>query len=319
MRLAAPGDLVLLISPDRKRFIIRLVAGGEFHTHRGVVQFDHCIGAPFGHPVTSHNGGRFTMLRPNMEEILKALPRATQIVYPKDIGYILLKLSIVPGATVIEAGSGSGVLTAALARYVTPGGHVYSYDAREDMIERARSNLDRIGLVDAVTFHQRSIEFGFAETDVDALFLDVREPWLYLLQATGALADGGFFGAIVPTINQVTELVKGLARGPFAEVEVSELLLRQYRPIPERVRPLDRLTAHTGYLLFARKTRTPALWPDAGEDAIDEGGGEPDIDQDSVGAVDPDADHDREGAFDAGYDADLSREWFDPNAVIRPD
>jgi len=300
MRLAQPDDLVLLISPDRKRFIVRLVPGGAFHTHRGVVLFDDCIGQPLGHRVTSHNGARFTVLRPSMEELLKSLPRSTQIVYPKDVGYILLKLSILPGTCVIEAGSGSGVLTTALARYVTPGGHVYSYDVRADMIERARSNLERVGLAHAVTFHQQSIEAGFVQTEVDALFLDVREPWLYLRQAVAALSDGGFFGAIVPTINQVTDLVKGLARGPFVEVEVSELMLRQYRPVPERVRPLDRMTAHTGYLLFARKTRADDPRRGLTEDAEDDA-----AEPDEVGQV--------------GNDVDGQGEWFDPNALIYPD
>jgi len=253
MTLARADDLVLLISPDRKRFVVLLEPGEVFHTHRGMIAHDDLIGQPLGRVVHSHNGARFTVLRPSMEEVLMTQTRSTQIVYPKDIGYILLKLSVVPGARVIEAGSGSGVLTTALARYVTPGGHVYSYEARPEMLELARENVARVGLADAVTFRQRSIEIGFADSDVDALFLDVREPWLYLDQAVEAMADGAFFGSLVPTINQVVRLVKGLTRGRFQDIDVCELMLRKYKAVPERVRPLDRLTAHTGFLLFARK------------------------------------------------------------------
>jgi len=257
MRTAQPGDLVLLVSSDHKRFIVRLAPGDDLHTHRGVVAHDQILGQIPGASVSSHIGARFTLLRPSWNELLMTLPRATQIVYPKDIGLLLLRLSIAPGTRVIEAGSGSGVLTTALARYVTPGGHVYSYDVRPDMLERARANVARVGLEDAVTFSQRSIEAGFQETDVDALFLDVREPWLYLGQAAAAMAEGSFFGAIVPTVNQVVDLVAGLARQPFTDVDIIELLERRYKAVPQRVRPLDRLTAHTGFLLFARRLSAP--------------------------------------------------------------
>jgi tRNA (adenine57-N1/adenine58-N1)-methyltransferase len=189
-----------------------------------------------------------------------SLPRATQIVYPKDIGLILIKLSVVPGVRVVEAGSGIGILTTAFARYVKPGGHVYSYDALADMLEKAQANVRRAGLEGAVTFRQRTIEIGFEEDDADALFLDVREPHLYLAQAAAALCEGGFFGAIVPTINQVVELVGALARQPFTDVEILELLERHYKALPERIRPLDRLSAHTGFLVFARRlARRPAV------------------------------------------------------------
>ncbi|MFQ5460647.1 MAG: tRNA (adenine-N1)-methyltransferase [Anaerolineae bacterium] len=246
------GETVLLLSPDKKRFLVRLAAGETFHCHRGVIPHDDVIGLPAGAHLASHSGSLFTVLRPSMEEVLLSVKRAGQIVYPKDIGYILLKLNVVPGATVIEAGTGSGALACAMARYVGPEGRVHSYESRADMLAVARENLARMGLLEAVSFHHSDIEAGFEEEDADALFLDVREPWLYLSQATAALAPGGFFGALVPTVNQVVSLAGGLADGPFADIEISELLLRQYKALPSRVRPMDRLTPHTGYLLFAR-------------------------------------------------------------------
>jgi tRNA (adenine57-N1/adenine58-N1)-methyltransferase catalytic subunit len=254
MPLPQPGDVVLLISPDRKRFVLRLTPGEQLHTHRGIINHDDVLAQQLGSGLLSHTGHRFTVLQPSIDETLMSLRRATQIVYPKEIGYILLKLSITPGRRVIEAGSGSGVLTAALARYVSPDGHIYSYEARPDMINLARANVDRVGLADVVTFHLQSIEVGFEEREVDAVFLDVREPWLYLEQSIVALTDGAFFGAIVPTVNQLVDLVTALTRrATFTDVEIDELMLRQYKPVPERLRPMDRLTAHTGYLVFARK------------------------------------------------------------------
>lgn len=248
------GDIVLLISPDLKRFLVQLEPGAEQHTHRGFVRHDDIIGQPTGKVVLSHSGQRFTVLRPSMEELLTSVKRATQIVYPKDAGYILLKLDVVPGKRVVEAGSGSGSFTIALARYVTPGGHVYSYEIREDMHNLARNNVTHVGLQDAVTFHHQSIEEGFHEREVDAVFLDVREPWLYLEQAAEAMAGGAFFGAIVPTVNQMVALTTAIQRRErFTDLEVAELMLRQYKTVPERVRPMDRMTAHTGFLAFARR------------------------------------------------------------------
>ncbi len=249
------GELVLLVSADKKRFVVRLVPGEEFHTHKGYIAHDDLIGLAMGSTVLSHTGKRFLIMRPSFEELLMTVRRATQIMYPKDVGYILLKLSIQPGTTVVEAGSGSGALTCALARYVTPGGHVHTFEAREDMLHLAQTNVARLGLEGSVTFHQRDVlADGFDVTDADAVFLDLREPWLALDHAAAALQDGGFLGALVPTINQVTELADGLERRRvFTDVEIAEIMLRLYKTNAARVRPLDRLTAHTGYLIFARK------------------------------------------------------------------
>lgn len=255
MRLPQPGEIVMLVSADRKRFIFALSAdgAGAMHTHHGIVPHADIRATPFGGRVASHTGATFLVLRPSFEQILLSTQRATQILYPKDIGLVLLKLSIVPGTRVAECGTGSGALTTALARYVTPGGRVYSYEARAEAQELARRNLGRLGLDGAVDFHVRDIAEGFVETDLDALFLDVKEPWAYLDQALAALSGGGFLGALVPTVNQVAALVDAFAERPLAEVEVCEVLLRQFRAVPGRIRPFDRLTAHTGYLLFVRK------------------------------------------------------------------
>lgn len=253
MDVAAAGDLVLLLSSDEKRFIIRLEAGGELHTHRGLVRHDDLIGQPLGRAVRSHLGEPFVALQPSTHDLIMNVSRATQIVYPKEIGYMLLKLGVGPGARVIEAGSGSGALTLALAYYVRPTGRVYSYEVRPDMAHLAARNLKRVGLDEWVEIKQRDITEGFDERDVDACFLDVRTPWEYLQQVYEALKGGGFFGALVPTTNQVSDLLAGLQAHPFADVEACEIMLRQYKPVPARLRPMDRLTAHTGYLIFARK------------------------------------------------------------------
>ena len=253
MIIVQPNDLVLMLAPDDKRFLIRMTPGLQLHTHRGFIPHDAIIGQPFGSAVKTQMGERFLLLQPSTFDLVMHIKRASQIVYPKEIGYILLRMNIVPGARVIESGTGSGGLTLALSRFVRPGGCIYTYDEREDMLELARKNLERVGALDVVQLKQRDIRAGFDERDVDALFLDVREPWMFLAQAHVALKGGGFFGSLVPTANQLTDLLREMeSYGGWTDVEVTEILMRQYKPVADRLRPEDRMIAHTGYLLFAR-------------------------------------------------------------------
>ena len=252
--LAQANDRVLLISADGKRFLVTLLPGGCFHTHMGKIVHDELIGNPLGRRVLSHLGHPFILLRPSIHDLLMNVKRVTQIIYPKEIGQIMLWLDVGAGKRIIEAGSGSGALTIALAHCVQPDGLIYSYETRADMLKAARRNVERAGFADQVQWHQRDISEGFEQTNVDALFLDVREPWEYLSQVETALADGGFFGALLPTTNQVSELLAELQRrSAFISIEVLEMFLRRYKPVPQRLRPRDTMIGHTGYLVFARK------------------------------------------------------------------
>jgi len=252
LKVAHEDDLVLLIGSDAKRYLVRLRAGDRFHTHKGIIDHDDLIARPLGREVFSHLDQRFVALLPSIHDLLMNVRRASQIIYPKEIGQILLKLDVGDGKRVIEAGTGSGALTIALAHFVGPHGLVFSYEIREDMINLARHNLEAVGLADRVRLIHRDIAEGFTETDVDALFLDVREPWDYLHQVCAALEDGGFFGALVPTTNQVSDLLAAMGRHPFSSVEVLEILLRKYKTVPARLRPQDQMVGHTGFLIFAR-------------------------------------------------------------------
>jgi tRNA (adenine57-N1/adenine58-N1)-methyltransferase len=254
MNVAQEDDLVLLIGQDRKQFVLRLQAGAQLQTHRGCINHDDLLGQPLGREVHSHLGYPFVVLEPSTFDLIRQLKRTTQIMYPKDIGYTLLKLNVMPGSQVIEAGTGSGGLTLALARAVRPDGRLYSYEIRPDILRLAQKNMEALGLAGSVDFRLRDIAEGFDERDVDALFLDVRQPWAFLPQAVEALKDSGFFGAILPTANQVAELVRALeAQQTFGHIEVEEILVRPYKAVPTRLRPADRMVAHTGYLIFARK------------------------------------------------------------------
>ncbi len=249
---AREGDLAQLLSVGHRFFLLRLMPGEVLHTHKGVVKHDDLIGLPWGTQVYSHLGASFYLLRPSLADLLKETRRNTQIMFPKDIGFVLVSLSIGPGQTVLEAGTGSGALTTALAFAVGREGRVISYERRPEMQRLAQRNLRRVGLEDRVTFKLRDIALGFDERDVDALFLDVPNPEDYIPQVREALKTGGFFGSLVPTTNQVSRLVAALQAHDFAFIEVCEVLLRYYKPVPERLRPTDRMVAHTGYLIFAR-------------------------------------------------------------------
>jgi len=265
------GDLVLLIDAKNKLFIFRLQDGQELQTHRGVVRHSDLIGAAWGSRVATHLGETLQLLSPSLHDLLLHLPRQSQIVFPKDIGYLLLRLSVGSGARVIEAGTGSGAMTLALAWAVGADGHVFSYDRRNDMQQLALRNLARVGLEARVTFHERPIEDGFVETDVDALFLDLPDPQLVLPQVRQALRPGSPFAAILPTMNQIAALLSAMETHEFAFPEVCEILLRFYKTVPQRLRPLDRMVAHTGYLVFGRPL-SPGSSPAAAEGWTPQGG-----------------------------------------------
>jgi tRNA (adenine57-N1/adenine58-N1)-methyltransferase len=213
---------------------------------------DDLIGKPWVSQVYSHLGSSFYLMPPALGSLLQDSRRNTQIMYPKDIGYILVNMGIGPGCRVVEAGTGSGVLTTALAWAVGPQGHVVSYEVRPDMQNLARKNLEKLGLLDRVDLKLKDIALGLDESHVEILFLDVPNPYDMLEQVYTAMMPGGFFGCILPTSNQVSRMISALHRNNFAFVDICEIMLRFYKANPNRLRPTDRMVAHTGYLVFAR-------------------------------------------------------------------
>jgi tRNA (adenine57-N1/adenine58-N1)-methyltransferase len=265
---AREGDLAQLVGNDHKHFMIRLEPGRQLQTHRGYVNHDDLIGLPWGSQVHSHIGKPFHLLEPSIHDMVLDTQRNTQIMYPKDIGFILINMDIGPGRQVLEAGTGSGAFTTALAFAVGAEGRVITYEVRPEMQKLAQKNLSKVGLEDRVTFKLGDIEEGFDERNLDAVFLDVPNPEDYIPQTRATLKTGGYLGCILPTVNQISRLILALKKNDFAFIEVCEILLRYYKTIPQRLRPTDRMVAHTGYLVFAR----PIIpIPDA-EQTLDENG-----------------------------------------------
>jgi tRNA (adenine57-N1/adenine58-N1)-methyltransferase len=247
-----PGQLVMLLNAKDKRYFISAQEGQVMHTNEGILNLDEVRAAGWGRQVRTHKGYAFTVMRPTLYDLIKSVKRRTQIIYPKEIGYIAMKLGIGPGCRIVEAGCGSGGLTTALAWLVGDTGKVYTYERREEFFNLCRQNLERIGLAHRVEQFHHDIAEGFHAHEADALFLDVREPCDYIRYIPDAVVPGAPIGFLLPTTNQVQDLLKALEGGPFRQVEVLEIFLRHYKPVPERLRPDDRMVAHTGFLVFAR-------------------------------------------------------------------
>jgi len=259
----AAGDLGLLVTSDHKRYLITMQPRQQLHTHQGIYHHDDLIGRAWGDEVRSQLGQSALLLVPGLGDLMTHLRRGTQIIYPKDAAYLVHRLGLRAGSRVVEAGTGSGGLTVALAWAVAPTGVVYTYETRIDNYQLAQRNLERVGLRSFVQCFHGAVEDGFQQQDADALVLDLREPWRFLEQVRAALRPGGFFASLLPTTNQVSDLLYALEREQFVDIAVEELLLRTYKPVPDRLRPHDTMNGHTGYMIFARpvtKDVDATLW-----------------------------------------------------------
>lgn len=246
------GDYVLLLTSDEKAYLVE-IKDINFHTHKDYLNLKDLVGKNYGDTIFGKKGEKFYILKPTIYDFLKKIERVTQIVYPKDIGYILLKLDIAPGKTVLECGGGSGALTSAFAYIVGEEGKVISYEKEIKFQEVAKKNLKKLGILHRVIFKNVEVLKSFEEKEVDAIFLDLKTPWELIEGAWEALKGGHPLGILVPTANQVAQCLLEIEKYPFTDVEVVEILLRHYKTNPERLRPEDRMVAHTGYLIFAKK------------------------------------------------------------------
>jgi tRNA (adenine57-N1/adenine58-N1)-methyltransferase catalytic subunit len=276
------GEVVLLLDRAQNRRLIRLRVGAKAHGHRGYLEHDRIIGADEGVTVRSVSGATYLVFRPRLSDYVLEMPRKSAIVYPKDVGIILVWADIFPGATVVESGLGSGSLTLALLRAVGQTGQVICYEKRADMIPPAVTNisgfsepLDRRAIAsrldagecdaaDAVAalsaappnliVRERDIYDGIEEREVDRLILDLSEPWRVFPHALEVLRPGATIACYSPSIIQVQRTVEELeATRGFAQIEPLEVLYRPWHVKGQAVRPVQQMVSHTAFLTFARR------------------------------------------------------------------
>jgi tRNA (adenine57-N1/adenine58-N1)-methyltransferase len=250
-----PGDRVLLVDSKQRRYLVTLATGSEFHTHAGPIPHDSILGQEEGVVVRSARGGRYIVARPTLAEVILKMPRGAQVIYPKDIGPILIMADIFPGARVLEAGLGSGALSMALLR---AGAVITGYELREDFAAHALANVVSFLGPEAVARYSiqvRDIYEGIDEVDLDRIVLDLPEPWQVVKLAESALHSGGILVSYLPTIGQVTQLREALEASSFGMAETIEVLQRSWHFDGPSVRPDHRMVAHTGFLTSARLLR----------------------------------------------------------------
>jgi tRNA (adenine57-N1/adenine58-N1)-methyltransferase len=247
------GERVLLIDPKDRHYLLTLVAAATFHTHAGVIAHDDIIGGEEGRTIVGSTGRKFLVLRPTLSDIVLKMPRGAQVIYPKDLGAILIAADIGPGQRILEAGVGSGALSMTVLR---AGAHVVGYELREDFAQRAIANVTATLGADApYRVEIRDVTEGIDETDLDRILLDMPEPHKVIAAASTALRPGGILLAYLPTINQTALLRQALDDDdvPFGLSETQEIMRRTWHVEARSVRPDHRMVGHTGFLTTARR------------------------------------------------------------------
>jgi len=247
------GDHILLYLNRKRTYLLKVEKGKSFHTHKGFIQLDNLIGGEYGTRIKSNMGTEFVALKPVLSDYIFKSQRKTQITYPKDVALIVMFSGIGPGSRVAEAGTGTGALTSALAHYVKPDGHVYSYEVRPEFIETAHKNLKKASLLEYVELKNKDITLGIDEAVIDAVVLDMATPWLVIPHAYTALKGSGTIVSFSPTIDQVVKNVEALEGNGFVDIETIECIMRRIQAERGKTRPETLMTGHTGYITFARK------------------------------------------------------------------
>lgn len=252
-RVFAIGDRVLLLDVKRRRYLVELREGGEFHSHAGFVPHAEIIGRSEGVTVESTKAAEYTVLRPTLEDFVLEMPRGAQVIYPKDLAPILMLADIGPGMRVFESGLGSGALSTAMLR---AGAEIVGYEVREDFANRARTNVRSFLGEAALDRYHVNIADSYADIDAelgpfDRIVLDLPEPWQVVPHAERVLRPGGILLAYTPSIMQASQTREAL-RGRWIENRTIEVLHRGWLVEGQAVRPDHRMVAHTGFLTVAR-------------------------------------------------------------------
>ena len=253
------GDRVQLTDAKRRHYTVILKEGGQFHSHKGIINHDDIVGMDEGSVIESTLGSSFLLFRHLLVDHVLSMPRGAAVVYPKDAAQILVEGDIFMGARVLEAGAGSGALSMSLLRAVGPAGHVYSYEIREDHLEYAVDNVEDYFGSRPEWWSPRLGDLGDVTVEdlggpVDRIILDMLEPWEHLETVRDLLIPGGVFMTYVATVPQLMKVMEGIRELQcFTEPKAWESLLREWKVEGLATRPEHRMNAHTAFLIWTRR------------------------------------------------------------------
>jgi tRNA (adenine57-N1/adenine58-N1)-methyltransferase len=250
------GDRVQLTDAKGKLYSITLIAGAEWHTHKGMLKHDELVGIPEGSIVVTNGELKFQAFRPLLADYVLSMPRGATIIYPKDAAMILGVADIKPGVRVLEAGVGSGALSISILRAIGENGFLHSVEIRDDFAKISENNVSSY-------FGEKPVNWKLSigalqeqqlEKSYDRVLLDMLAPWECMDVASNALVPGGVFMSYVATTTQLSRIAEAIKdSGNFTEPESSETIVRGWHHEGLAVRPQHRMIGHTGFLVFARR------------------------------------------------------------------
>ncbi|HKZ61508.1 MAG TPA: tRNA (adenine-N1)-methyltransferase [Nitrososphaera sp.] len=249
------GSYVLLFHTSRKKWLARVTQDKKLHTHLGIIDISAAIGMEYGSAVRTTEGKLIFLIEPTIHDFIMKSERRTQIVYPKDLGYIAARTGLKNGSKVLEVGTGSAALATFMASIVKPDGHIYSFDVNPEFMEIAKRNLEKAGMSQYVTLHQHDPHQGVDVREADVAIVDLGDPWTVIDQVHDALKGSGAFVAICPTMNQIEKTTTELKRAGYVDIDCVELMIRNIEAREGMTRPSMRMIGHTTYLVFARKVQ----------------------------------------------------------------
>ena len=248
------GAYVLFFYQASKNWLTKIEKSKKLHTHIGIIDFDQVLGLEYGSSIVTPKQKRVYLMEPTIFDFVMKSDRKTQIVYPKDLGYIAIRSGLKSGSNVLEIGTGSASLTTFFASLVGPSGHVFTYDVNEEFMEIARKNLKKSDMEKNVSMYKRDImKEGLELSEIDVAIIDLGDPWNVLHIVHKCLKSSGSVAIICPTMNQLEKTSKHMNEIGFIDIESTEILIRNIEAREGKTRPSMRMIGHTTYLLFGRK------------------------------------------------------------------